>query len=440
MTTSKSYSRLQINDTTDLTIPQTAGLYVRGGSVFQKGAILGDTDTLIPGGIRFRSNQLQVRSLDGWTTHLGFDSSYEPSHVHEIAIVSKDGQALQLSGVRIFDQGIFDLNMVQTSLIESKPDERLSLGSNGNIWRLPEKLGTPRQVLTTNGRGDLYWSNNASTNEVTFTSSWKPNKLLFSSEDSGVLNVTPFEVTPQNGLSGLKSLHVQDFSIQKHSHKIHLSSLESDLSLFTPNDVYIQGATWPKEIPSPFAILRCSTQTGKLEYFDLFSSWLPSSLPRQSEQKGQLEATAVKIKGEKEKTTLITPVLQANRITDGKLSIQDGYLKTSSTLEATSFTDGHLTIQEGTISNLTHLQVTGSVKTGTLSTQGNVTCANLKVSGLVSGERINIGDEKKSLQILGAGVPKISLSPGKAGDLTWDENYIYLHVGKRWKRVSLEDF
>lgn len=444
MATSKSYSRLQISDSQDLTIPQTASLFVRGGSVFQKGVILGDTDTLIPGGMRFRSNQLQVRSLDEWTTHLGFDNSYDPSRVNEIAIVSRDGQALQLSGVRIFDQGIFDLNMVQTSFLESKPDERLSLGSNGYVWRLPDKPGAPRQVLTTNGRGDLYWSNNASTNEVTFTSTWKPHKLLASSSDSGVLKVTPFEINPSGGLSGLKSIHIQDFSVQKHNHTLHLSSLESDLSLFTPNDIYIQGATWPKEIPRPFAVLRCSAKAGSLEYFDLFSpspsSWKANVLPRYSKKTGQLEATAVSIQKEEDQTTLVAPCIQAKKITDGKMTIEDGSLQTDGKIEATELTDGKLMISSGCISNLNQLEVLGATKTNTLSVNGNMSGANLRLSGLLASKSLHVGNEEKSIQLLGAKVPKKSSSPGKTGDLTWDEHYIYLHVGTRWKRVPLEDW
>jgi hypothetical protein len=69
--TSKTFSRLNITNNEEFTIPETASLFCAGGGIFRNGIAVGNNNSIIPGSIRFTNNQLQYRTSTGWVNITG---------------------------------------------------------------------------------------------------------------------------------------------------------------------------------------------------------------------------------------------------------------------------------------------------------------------------------------------------------------------------------
>jgi hypothetical protein len=46
----------------------TFGLKVKGGAIFEQGVVIGDNESTIPGTLRYRNNELQLRNDKEWVS------------------------------------------------------------------------------------------------------------------------------------------------------------------------------------------------------------------------------------------------------------------------------------------------------------------------------------------------------------------------------------
>jgi hypothetical protein len=112
--TAKTFSRLNITSNEEFTIPETASLFCSGGGIFRKGITVGNSNSIIPGSLRFVNNQLQYRTSNGWINMTGF--------------INNDNDSSNSN-----NKGLSE----NISIINNKENSILKFGSNGELKDTP---------------------------------------------------------------------------------------------------------------------------------------------------------------------------------------------------------------------------------------------------------------------------------------------------------------
>lgn len=137
---SSGTGRLSVSWNMPFTDPCTFALSCAGGAIFSQGLVMGTSNTVIPGAMRFIENTLQVR-LDGeWAT------------INTTALTAR-GSLSDPNPIAPDDGNLTGLNMVETQMI--LPPNGLELQLGNSLLAFPNSDGQAGQALSTNGLGRL---------------------------------------------------------------------------------------------------------------------------------------------------------------------------------------------------------------------------------------------------------------------------------------------
>jgi hypothetical protein len=391
----KNFTRVQVLDDSDLTIPQSAALMVRGGSVFQKGLVVGDTDTVIPGALRFRGNHLQIRELQGWVDIHGVLGQGQPN---ELITFADDGDSLQTTGVDLLNRQMTNLDLLEVQTINPPAASSLELGLSmgGQSISLPPNWGAAGQVLSTNADGSLTWINNVPANELSFQgAAWPDNVLLRTvAGTSGHMETTGLVVDPINAATTC------------------ISTPSMNLKLDSPGGVQLTNNVMPTTVAgTAYQTLAVGPLGGgMLRTYDLFANptvWAADGIMTSTGTNAQIQRnTAATIDAVGNMTTTgnvsavgvnatsvsATGAITGGSVGDGTAVMTGGNLTTTGTVSATTVTDGTVTMMGGTITGLASLNVAGALNAGTIaSTVGNITSAgSVLATGAVSAATASV--------------------------------------------------
>lgn len=129
------YSRLQLTNNEEFTIPETASLFCSGGGIFRNGLAIGNNNSIIPGSIRYNDNKIQYLKNEGWINVTGFFNN--KSKENSIVKFGNDGE-LTDTNILIENNDIIGIETIETEYI-TPPDGKdlninnLFINQNGTI-------------------------------------------------------------------------------------------------------------------------------------------------------------------------------------------------------------------------------------------------------------------------------------------------------------------
>jgi hypothetical protein len=128
--TSKTFSRLNITNNEEFTIPETASLFCAGGGIFRNGIAVGNNNSIIPGSIRFTNNQLQYRTSTGWVNITGLvinDNNLNSNNLNDNNLNSNNLNSNNLNSNNL------NSNNLNNNISNIKENSITKFGSNGEL-------------------------------------------------------------------------------------------------------------------------------------------------------------------------------------------------------------------------------------------------------------------------------------------------------------------
>ena len=230
--TAKTFSRLNITNNDEFTIPETSALFCAGGGIFRKGIAVGNSNSIIPGSIRFTDNQLQYRISTGWINITGFivnnnDNSIDDNNDDNKSLIQnindkensiiKFGSNGELKETPLYieNSNITGVELLETEYIIPPDNKNLIIG---NIqW--PTMSGDKNHTLRFSSPGILEPSQGP---VPIYDSSIEINKLLYFENKDGKLSNSNILILDENltGINSLSSIKLSGGNIQIEENKI----------------------------------------------------------------------------------------------------------------------------------------------------------------------------------------------------------------------------
>ena len=134
------FDKIQLTNSLDFKIPETASIVCNGGGYFGQGIAIGNNTSDIPGSLRYNSNGLELKLDDNWVNIKGFD--VQDGFANSIIILNDDN-LLQSSNIIIDDKDIYGINNIEINNIKSSNLDNLYI--NNTKW--PSEIGKKGDTL-----------------------------------------------------------------------------------------------------------------------------------------------------------------------------------------------------------------------------------------------------------------------------------------------------
>jgi hypothetical protein len=142
------FDKIQLTNSLDFKIPETASIVCNGGGYFKKGIAIGNNESDIPGSLRYNFNGLELKLDDSWVNIKGFDVGN--GFANSIIIVN-DNNLLQTSNIIIDDKDIYGINNLEVNNIISSDVDNLYI----NYTKWPSDIGKKGDTLVYSDDGVL---------------------------------------------------------------------------------------------------------------------------------------------------------------------------------------------------------------------------------------------------------------------------------------------
>lgn len=142
------FDKIQLTNSLDFKIPETASIVCNGGGYFKKGIAIGNNESDIPGSLRYNFNGLELKLDDSWVNIKGFDVGN--GFANSIIIVN-DNNLLQTSNIIINDKDIYGINNLEVNNIISSDVDNLYI----NYTKWPSDIGKKGDTLVYSDDGVL---------------------------------------------------------------------------------------------------------------------------------------------------------------------------------------------------------------------------------------------------------------------------------------------
>lgn len=134
------FDKIQLTNSLDFKIPETASIVCNGGGYFGQGIAIGNNESDIPGSLRYNFNGLEFKLEDSWVNIKGF--SIGDGFANSI-IIMNDDNLLETSNIIIDDKDIYGINNLEVNNIISS--ELNNLYINHTKW--PSDIGKKGDTL-----------------------------------------------------------------------------------------------------------------------------------------------------------------------------------------------------------------------------------------------------------------------------------------------------
>jgi hypothetical protein len=232
--TAKTFSRLNITSNEEFTIPETAALFCSGGGIFRKGITVGNSNSIIPGSLRYTNNQLQYRTSSGWINITGFinnDNNYATDKEglinNSLIINNKENSIVKFgsngelkeTSLYIENSNITGVELLETEYIVPPDNKNLIIG---NIqW--PTTNGDKNHTLRFLSSGILEPSQGP---VPIYDASVGINKLIYFENNDGKLSSSNISVLNENltGINVVSGIKLIGGNVQIYSNTINGTS------------------------------------------------------------------------------------------------------------------------------------------------------------------------------------------------------------------------